>query len=235
MTKAAILAGGQGTRMGGPGAALPKPLTPIGDRPVIEHLMAYLAGRGIDEFVVATGHAADVLERHFASTDLPWTVELVDTGAETATGGRVRRLAPHMGAAPYLLTWCDGLYDVDIDDLLRFHADHRRLATVAAVHPPSRFGVLDLDGDQVTAMREKPRLSDIWINAGLFVLDPAVVDYVEGDTTSWEADVMPALAAAGQLAAWRHTGFWQCMDTPAEAALLDGVWRTGNAPWRAAE
>jgi glucose-1-phosphate cytidylyltransferase len=234
MTKAAILAGGQGTRMGG-GGTLPKPLTPIGGRPIIEHLMAYLAGHGIRDFVVAIGYAADRIEDHFAEADLPWNVELIDTGLDTATGGRVRRLAPRVGSAPFILTWCDGLYDADIGSLLAFHRAQGCLATAAAVHPPSRFGVLDLDGDRVVAMREKPPLTEIWINAGLFVLDPAAIGYVADDATSWEADVMPALASAGQLAAWRHTGFWQCMDTAADAASLDELWRSGPVPWRQAE
>lgn len=231
MTMAAILAGGRGMRMGGSDAALPKPLTQIGNRPIIEHLMRYLVGQGIEEFVIALGHNAGQLEEYFAAADLPCTIKLVDTGVDTATGGRVRRLAPHLGAAPFFLTWCDGLYDIDIAAFQAFHRSHGGLASIVTVNPKCRFGVLDLDGDKVLAMREKPVLTDLWINAGLFLIDPGVIEYVKGDASSWETNVMPALAVAGQMSAWRHTGFWQCMDTPADAKILNTLWQSGSAPW----
>jgi glucose-1-phosphate cytidylyltransferase len=220
--------------MGGD-AAVPKPMTPIGGRPIIEHLIRYLAGQGIDEFVIAAGHATSLIDEHFTNADLPCKIRLANTGIGTGSGSRLRRIAPYLGPDPFIFTYCDGLYDADIGELLGFHRARDRIATVASIHPRCRFGILDLDGDRVAAMREKPLMTDLWVNAGLFVLEPGIFEYIADDCTSWEADVMPAVASAGQLSAWHHNGFWQCMDTPAEAALLNSLWLAGAAPWATGE
>jgi glucose-1-phosphate cytidylyltransferase len=161
-----------------------------------------------------------------------WTVHLIDTGALTDTGGRIKRLAPYIGDSTFMLTWCDGLSDVDLDRLLAFHRAHRKLATVTAVRQPARFGYLDLDREQVRGFREKPDDGEGWINGAFFVLEPGVFEYIKDDTTSWERGPMAELAANGQLAAYRHNSFWQCMDTLREKRMLEDLWRSGKAPWK---
>jgi glucose-1-phosphate cytidylyltransferase len=245
--KVVILAGGRGTRMG-PGTQLvPKPMLPVGGRPLLCHIMSHYARHGFTDFVLAIGHMGDVLRDYFLvaddgprdlGTDNPclgdarWRLALVDTGLQTANAGRIRRLAPYLAGERFMLTWGDGVSDVDLGDLLKFHRRHGKLATVTAVHPPSRFGHLTLDGDAVADFEEKPRRGPGWINGAFYVLEPAVLDYIQGDADSWERDLMPRLVRDGQLMAYRHEGFWQCMDTPGEMALLDELWRTGNASWK---
>jgi glucose-1-phosphate cytidylyltransferase len=161
-----------------------------------------------------------------------WTVELVETGLETMSGGRIKRLGPYLDGQTFMLTWCDGLADIDLDALRAFHQGHGRLATLSAVHPPPRFGRLTLEGAAVRAFREKEVDPEEWINGAFFVLEPEVIDYVAGDATAWEREPLCALAAAGELMARRHEGFWQCMDTLKEAQELDRLWRDGGAPWK---
>jgi glucose-1-phosphate cytidylyltransferase len=223
----------------------------IGAQPILWHLLKYYAHFGFHEFVIALGYQADTIRRYFverlgarATSDGPrllvrpqaeptWSVELIDTGAETETGGRIRRLAPYLEAAPFMLTWCDGLADVDLRKLGAFHQAHGRLATLTAVHPPPRFGRLSLDGDQVIAFREKVSDDDEWINGAFFVLEPGVFAYIDGDRDSFERATLPRLVAAGRaLCAYRHRGFWQCMDTLKEAEDLNRLWRAGQAPWQ---
>jgi glucose-1-phosphate cytidylyltransferase len=160
-----------------------------------------------------------------------WKVHLVDTGQETLTGGRIKRLAPLIGNQTFMLTWCDAVADVNLKALLKFHRSHGRLATVTAVHPPPRFGHLDLEGDRVKQFREKPQ-EKIWINGAFFVLEPAVLAYIKGDSTQWEKEPLERLAIEGQLMAYRHVGFWQCMDTIREKQLLEELWRSGQAAWK---
>jgi glucose-1-phosphate cytidylyltransferase len=249
--KVAILAGGQGTRMGTATADTPKPMLPIGGQPILRHIMNYYASYGFRDFVIATGHNGQCIRDYFAALDrnkpntsqcpdcLSQTfdvdglqVTLVDTGATTNTGGRVKRLASTIGRERFLLTWGDGLADVDLDGLTAFHDSHGRLATVTAVRPPERFGRLELNGHQVTGFFEKQPRADEWINGAFFVLEPEVFDLIEGDQTSWEDGPMHQLAESGQLAAWKHESFWQCMDTPKEQQLLERHWASGSAPWR---
>ena len=160
-----------------------------------------------------------------------WTVDLIDTGQDTATGGRIKRLAPHLGEGTFMLTWGDGVSNVDLDRLLAFHRAHGKLATVTAVRPPARFGHLELDGDRIAEFSEKPQIGEGWINGAFFVLEPGVFDYVDGDATQWEREPLERLAKDGQLMAYRHEGFWQCMDTIRDKKLLEELWKDG-APWR---
>ncbi|NYZ15982.1 glucose-1-phosphate cytidylyltransferase [Azospirillum sp. RWY-5-1] len=251
--KAAILAGGLGTRFSEETKGRPKALVEIGGRPIIWHVMRHYAHFGFSEFVLAGGYRKADLARYFTDYHrlegsiavdlrtgttvrhddgaLDWLVHVIDTGEHTMTGGRVKRLAPFLGNETFMLTWCDGLADVDLAALLAFHRSHGRLATVTAVQPPGRFGHLTLDGDAVTGFEEKPERSGHWINGAFFVLEPGVFDYIEGDATMWEEEPMRRLATDGQLMAYRHDGFWQCMDTAKERDLLEKLWATGKAPW----
>jgi glucose-1-phosphate cytidylyltransferase len=249
--KVAVLAGGQGTRMAEETRVKSKAMVRIGDEPILWHLLKYYERFGYTHFVIALGHHAASIRAYFASlgartkpsTDGPctivqpaaepaWTVELIDTGLDTMSGGRIRRLAPYVDGAPFMLTWCDGLADLDLGALRAFHERHGRLATLTAVQPPARFGRLRLEGDRVTAFREKATDPDEWINGAFFVLDPGALRYIAGDDTQWEREPLSRLAADGELMARRHDGFWQCMDTLKEAQDLNTLWRAGRAPWK---
>lgn len=247
---AAILAGGQGTRLTEETRVKSKAMVLIGDRPILWHLLKYYEHYGFAEFVVALGHQAESIRRYFAQlgerrpaqvlgpctvvypgAEPGWTVRLVDTGLDTMSGGRIKRLAPYLDA-PFMLTWCDGLADIDLDRLRTFHQTHGRLATLTAIHPPARFGRLTLEGDRISAFQEKTVEPSEWINGAFFVLDPGVFDVIAGDHTQFEHEPLCDLAAAGELMAWRHESFWQCMDTLKEAQELNALWQTGRAPWK---
>lgn len=249
--KVAVLAGGQGSRLVEETRAKSKAMVRIGDRPILWHLLAYYQQFWFGQFVIALGHQGDSIREYFHSlgerrppieesecqivfprAEPAWTVELVETGPHTASGGRIKRLAPWLDEAPFMLTWCDGLADVDLARLRAHHLAHGRLATLTAVHPPPRFGRLTLEGDRITAFHEKATDEEAWINGAFFVLNPGVFDYVAGDDTDWEREVLPQLAAEGELVAYRHEGFWQCMDTLPEAQLLNRLWEQGVAPWK---
>jgi glucose-1-phosphate cytidylyltransferase len=238
--KTVILAGGQGTRLGEETALRPKPMVEIGGRPILWHIMNIYAAHGYCEFLVALGYKSEIVKRYFLdyhymqrsmSINLAnghvdvhdgeredWLVHLIDTGLETQTGGRLARLAHWIGDETFLMTYGDG---------------HGRAVTVTAVRPPSRFGGLAMDGDLVTHFVEKPQLGEGWINGGFFVLNRDVFDYLGDDDTVFEHEPMERLAKAGQLVAYRHEGFWQCMDTLRDARLLNNLWESGNAPWTA--
>jgi glucose-1-phosphate cytidylyltransferase len=253
--KVAILAGGMGTRLAEETGRRPKALVEIGGKPIVWHIMKYYTGYGMNEFVIALGYMKEAIIRyfldlHYFSADLTirtgdgavtvhernrapdWIVHLIDTGASTETGGRIKRLAPYLGDATFMLTWCDGLSDIDIAGLLAFHRAQRKLATVTAVRPPGRFGYMQIANAEVGTFHEKPADGDGWINGAFFVLEPAVFSYIDGDSTSWERGPMVQLAADRQLAAYRHGSFWQCMDTLREKQLLDELWNAGKAPWK---
>ena len=249
--KVAVLAGGQGTRLAEETRVKSKAMVAIGGRPILWHLLKYYEHHGYRRFVIALGHHADSIRQYFEglgsraaaasegactrvypAAEPGWTVELVDTGLLTMSGGRIKRLAPYLEEAPFMLTWCDGLADIDLGALCAFHERHGRLATLSAVHPPARFGRLTLEGDEVRAFREKAIEADEWINGAFFVLEPAVLDYIRGDETQFEREPLSALAAAGELMARRHAGFWQCMDTLKEAQDLNRLWHEGRAPWK---
>jgi glucose-1-phosphate cytidylyltransferase len=253
--RAIILAGGRGTRLQEETGLKPKPMIEIGGRPLLWHVMDIFSSHGIREFVVALGYKGDVIREYFATCyyrrrdftvrlgvpempvmpapEEPWTVHLAETGADTATGGRVKRLARYLHGEPFLLTYGDGVANVDITALLAFHRRHGKLATVTAVPPPPRFGALALDGDRVVSFREKSRADEGWINGGFFVLQPQVLDYIAGDDTIFERGPLERLAANGQLAAYRHDGFWQCMDTLHDLRRLEALAAEGALPWKA--
>ena len=255
--KVVILAGGLGTRLQEETSVRPKPMVEIGGRPMLWHIMHLYAAHGMKEFVLALGYKAEMvrswfLSYHSVSRDItvnladgaatthgeatePWTVHLVDTGLETQTGGRLRRLREWIGNDPFCLTYGDGLSDVDLTQLIAFHKKHGKLATVTAVRPPARFGGLELDGEVVRAFTEKSQANEGWINGGFFVLDPKVLDYIADDTTLWEREPLERLASEGQLRAFKHDGFWQPMDTLRDVRLLESLWADGTAPWKIRE
>jgi glucose-1-phosphate cytidylyltransferase len=226
----------------------------IGGRPILWHIMMLFAHHGFTHFVVALGYKGEVIKRYMAdyfslNSNLTvnlgtgdvkvhdgvrpdWTVDLIDTGVATMTGGRVKRLAPYIGNETFLLAWGDGVFDIDLRDLVAFHRSHGKLATLTAVRPPARFGHLVLRGNQVVQFIEKPQTLEGWINGGVFVLEPEVFEYIDGDDTQWEREPLERLAARGQLMAYLHTSFWQCMDTLRDKRLLESLWQSGNAPWK---
>ena len=252
--KTVILAGGLGTRLAEETETKPKPMVEIGGRPILWHIMNIYRESGYREFVVALGYKGDVVKSYFLnyrylrnniSIDFSrgrvevedgepedWAVRLIDTGLQTQTGGRLRRLAPSLGHEAFMVTYGDGVADLDVRDLVAFHRRHGRLATVTAVRPPARFGGLVFDGDIVTQFAEKPQIGEGWINGGFFVFEPQVLDYIDGDDTMLEREPLERLAADRQLAAYRHEGFWQCMDTLRDVRLLNTLWASGQAPWR---
>jgi glucose-1-phosphate cytidylyltransferase len=253
--KVAILAGGVGSRISEETEAKPKPMVEIGGKPILWHIMKIYATHGFGEFVIAVGYKGDYIKRYMVdycslSSNLTvglgtgrverestgnkddWTVNLIDTGQGTATGGRIKRLRPYTGKDTFMLTWGDGVANIDLKALLAFHRSHGKLATVTAVRPPARFGRIELDGDRVVAFSEKPQLGEGWINGAFFVLEPPIFDYIDGDDTQWEKAPMENLAKDGQLMAFRHTGFWQCMDTLRDKKLLEELWAHAHPPWK---
>jgi glucose-1-phosphate cytidylyltransferase len=253
--KAVLLAGGLGTRLSEETAIRPKPMVEIGGRPILWHIMKIFAAHGITEFIVCLGYKGYVIKEFFAnyflhSSDVtfklasnemvlhraaaePWTVTLIETGEDTEIGGRIKRILPHVaGEDAFCLTYGDGVGNVDISALVAQHRRGGRLATVTAVRPPGRFGAILFEGDKVTGFQEKPRGDGGWINGGFFVCSPGVGDYIEGDATVWEREPMERLAAAGQLGAFFHDGFWQPMDTLRDRRQLEEMWASGNAPWK---
>jgi glucose-1-phosphate cytidylyltransferase len=254
--KVAILAGGLGSRISEETEIKPKPMVEIGGRPILWHIMKHYGGYGFKDFTIALGYKGEYIKRYFVDyaslqSDLTiglrdgkitrkgngdaepddWSVNLVDTGPETATGGRIKRLQPTLGDETFMLTWGDGVCNIDLDRLLAFHRAHGKLATLTAVRPPARFGHLDLDGDKITEFSEKPQIGEGWINGAFFVLEPEVFDYIDGDATQFEREPLEGLARDGQLMAYRHDDFWQCMDTLRDKKLLEELWQNG-APWR---
>ena len=254
--KAVILAGGFGTRLAEETGVRPKPLVEIGDHPILWHIMKIYSAAGIDEFIICLGYKGYIIKEYFATYSLhmsdvtfdlrkndmrvhqngtePWKVTLVDTGLETMTGGRLKRVKDYIGDETFCLTYGDGLTDLAIRKLIAFHQEHKTLSTLTAVQPPGRFGAFSLDSkqDKILTFREKPQGDGAWINGGFFVLEPGVIDYIEGDSTVWEREPMENLARDGMLAAYRHHGYWQNMDTLRDKNLLEELWQSGKAPWK---
>jgi len=249
-----ILAGGLGTRITEKTENCPKPMIRVGEHPLIWHIMRLYSAYGYNDFTVALGYRGDVIKQFFMhyyqmSCDLyvdlelgkinvhdgavdPWRVSLIETGLETQTGGRLKRLENTLRNETFMMTYGDGLSDVNINDLLAFHKSHGKLATLTAVRPPARFGGLLFDGDRVSQFTEKPQIGEGWINGGFFVLEPGVIDYIcDGDASVWESGALEKLALDGQLMAYKHEGFWQPMDTLREHRYLERLWNTGNPPW----
>ena len=251
--KAVILAGGLGTRLSEETSSIPKPMVEIGDRPILWHIMKLYSSYGVNEFIICCGYKGSHIKEYFVNyrnhtadfeVDLksaqittlsnygePWKVTLIDTGLETQTGGRLKRVS-HLIEETFFMTYGDGLADVDIMKLLDFHRHHTCLATMTAVTPPGRFGALNLDGNKVKQFVEKPAGDGVAINGGFFVLEPKIFDYIDGDQTYWEHEPLRNLALDGQLSAFVHKGFWKPMDTLRDKLTLNELWASGNAPWK---
>ncbi len=254
--KVVILAGGLGTRISEESTVRPKPMVEIGGRPILWHIMKIYSAAGLNDFIICCGYKGYMIKEWFARYELyhsdvtfdfragrteihqngvePWCVTLVDTGEATMTGGRLKRVAPYLGNETFCMTYGDGLTDLDIRCAIAFHREQGVLATLTAVQPPGRFGAFTLEDKQtrIRHFREKPRGDGAWINGGFFVLEPEVFDYIAGDSTVWEQEPMKALAQDGQLAAYRHEGFWQNMDTLRDKMLLEEMWASGSPRWK---
>lgn len=254
--KAVILAGGFGTRISEESQFKPKPMIEIGGMPILWHIMKNYSHYGVNEFIICAGYRQDVIKKWFAdyflhTSDITfdftqddkiivhrkrteqWKVTVIDTGLKTMTGGRLKRVAPYLNDEPFFMTYGDGVADINIAELLAFHKAHGKLATMSAVRPDSRFGVLELsDRDEVLAFREKSQVDSGYINAGFMVLNKQVLQYIDGDSVMFEREPMEALAAAGQLMCKKHEGFWQCMDTLRDKNRLEALWESGRAPWK---
>lgn len=266
--KVGILAGGLGTRLSEETVDKPKPMVEVGTQPIMWHIMKHYYHYGFSDFVIALGYKGHVIKKYFSdycalnsnltvelrngtitthrddSVD-DWTVELIDTGLSTNTGGRIKRLIPYLSGAkqgqtygkePFMLTWGDGVSNIDLKQLLAFHNYHKEesgtLATLTAVRPPARFGHLEFSGEKITKFSEKPQTAEGWINGAFFVLEPEVFEYIAGDDTLFEKEPLEGLAADGKLMAYKHEGFWQCMDTVRDKKRLEKMWESGNAPWK---
>jgi len=252
--KVVILAGGFGTRLSEYTESIPKPMVSVGGKPILWHIMNTYARFDHKDFYIALGYKSEVIKEYFLNyralnsdftVDLSngnliahqqdavdWRVTLVDTGIDSMTGGRVKRMKDFIGNEPFLLTYGDGLADIDIDALIRFHRSHGKMATVSAVHPGARFGELDIQNHVVTSFKEKPQTTQGWINGGYFVLEPAFFDLIEGDDTVLEKEPLEQVAQMGELMSYQHEGFWQCMDTKRDRDALEELWQSDQAPWK---
>jgi glucose-1-phosphate cytidylyltransferase len=256
--KIAILAGGHGTRLAEETQIRPKPMVEIGGLPILWHIIMHYSSYGYTDFIVALGYKGEYIKKYFADYSLlngdltisigthrdspiarhgtasghpNWNIDLIDTGSKSGTGGRLKRLERYLGDSTFMLTWGDGVSDVNLDKLLAFHRRHGKLATVTAVRPPARYGHMVFDGDRVDRFEEKPQTAEGWINGAFFVLEPEVLDYIDGDEVMFEHAPMESLARDGQLMAYKHTGFWACMDTLRDKTRLEEMWQSGNRPW----
>jgi len=252
--KAVILAGGFGTRISEESHLKPKPMIEIGGKPILWHIMKSYSHYGINEFIICLGYKGYIIKEYFANYFLhtsdvtldlkengiivhkrhsePWKVTLVDTGEYTLTGGRLKRVQEYVGNETFCFTYGDGVSDLDIGALIEFHKFHQKLATVTAINPPGRYGSMEISNQEVTTFQEKPVGDGAWINAGFFVLEPAVFDYIEGDQTSWELKSLQGIVEQNELRAFQHHGFWLGMDTLRDKNHLEELWATGNAPWK---
>lgn len=253
--KVGILAGGLGSRLSEETTLKPKPMVEVGEYPILWHIMKYYAQYGHHEFAIALGYKGEYIKRWFADRatlggdvqirtgegsvhssgptgDEDWTVSLIETGRHTNTGGRIKRLIPHLGPGTFMVTWGDGVSTVDLDALLAFHKAHGKICTLTAVHPPARYGHLAIEGDQIVEFTEKPQASEGWINGAFFVMEPEIGEYIDNDDTLFEREPLERLAAEGELMAYKHTDFWACMDTMRDKVMLERLWESGEAPWR---
>jgi len=252
--KVVILAGGFGTRLSEYTKSIPKPMVAVGGKPILWHIMSTYAKFGYKDFYIALGYKAEVIKEYFLNYQtlnsdfiidlsnskivahqqdkIDWKVTLVDTGLNSMTGGRVKRIQDFIGDEPFLLTYGDGVADIDINALVKFHKNHGKMVTVSAVHPSARFGELDINNDVVTSFKEKPQTTQGWINGGYFVVNPDFFDLIEGDDSILEKEPLEQAAQMGELMAYQHDGFWQCMDTKRDRDHLEELWVGGSAPWQ---
>lgn len=253
--KVVILAGGFGTRISEESHLRPKPMIEVGDRPILWHIMKMYSAYGFYEFIICCGYRQYVIKEYFADYYLhncdvtfdfgkdnqtiihnneaePWKVTLVDTGLHTMTGGRIKRVQEHIGNEPFMLTYGDGISDIDIMQVLKFHKGNGKIGTISAVQPAGRFGILELEENEVKSFREKNMKDSGWINCGFMVMEPDVFEYIEGDHTVFEKEPLERLATEGQLGCYKHTGFWQCMDTMRDKERLENLWNSGQAVWK---
>lgn len=253
--KVVILAGGLGTRISEESHLKPKPMIEIGDKPILWHIMKLYSAYGYNEFIICCGYKQYVIKEYFADYYLhncdvtfdfsaenkmivhsneaePWKVTVIDTGLHTMTGGRIKRIRQHIGDNPFMLTYGDGVADIDITQVLEFHKAHGKIGTMSAVRPEGRFGVLELEKNSVKSFREKDKNDGGWINCGFMVMEPTIFDYIEGDQTTFEREPLERLAKEGQLECYKHKGFWQCMDTMRDKEKLESLWNSGCAPWK---
>lgn len=252
--KVVLLAGGFGTRISEESHLKPKPMIEIGEKPILWHIMKTYSKYGYNDFIVCLGYKAYMIKEFFSDYFLhtsdvtfdlpnnkmevhnnysePWKVTLVDTGLNTMTGGRIKRIRDYIGNEPFMLTYGDGVSDVNIEKLVEFHKEHGKMATMTAIQPEGRFGVLDITNNQINAFREKSKNDSGWINAGFMVLNPEIFEYIEGDSTMFEREPLEIVAKMEQLMAYKHRGFWQCMDTQRDKKYLEELWESGEAPWR---
>ena len=251
--KVILLAGGFGTRISEYTSSIPKPMIPIGGKPILWHIMNTYAKYDYKNFFIALGYKAEIVKKYFlnykelnsdflidlnsgkidffSTNSVDWKVSLIETGLKTMTGGRLKRISKYIDNEPFLLTYGDGLSNINIQDLVKFHKSHGKMVTVTAVRPAARFGELKLDGDIVSNFSEKPQMGDGWINGGYFVIQPEFLNYIENDNTILERSPLEQVAQLGELVAYRHDGFWQCMDTKRDHDMLEEIWKNGDAPW----
>jgi glucose-1-phosphate cytidylyltransferase len=252
--KVVILAGGFGTRISEYTDTIPKPMISVGDKPILLHIMNIFSYYGYNDFCLALGYKSQKVKEYFSNyyllnsdftidlksgdfvqhqkINLPWKVSLIDTGLNTLTGGRVKRMKSYIKDEPFLLTYGDGLSDVDIESLVKFHKSHGKMVTMTAVRPSARFGELEIDGNKITTFKEKPQMHQGWINGGFFVVNPSFFDLIDGDNTMLEREPLEKLALMGELMAYKHYGFWQCMDTKRDHEILERLWASKNCPWK---
>tara|TARA_Y100000590_G_scaffold467595_1_gene647027 strand:+ start:2068 stop:2832 length:765 start_codon:yes stop_codon:yes gene_type:complete len=252
--KVIILAGGYGTRLSEYTENIPKPMVKVGGKPIIWHIMQHYANYGYNDFYIALGYKAEKVKEYFLSfnalnadfsidlnngnilthekNNLDWKINLIDTGQDSMTGGRVKRMEPFIGNEPFMLTYGDGLSDIDLNELVKFHKKNGKMVTVTAVHPVARFGELNLNGNSVVSFKEKPQLDEGWINGGFFVCQPEFFSYIKNDNTILEREPLEKIANNNELVAFRHNGFWQCMDSKRDRDLLENLWKKDKAPWK---
>jgi len=230
--KIIILAGGFGSRLSEYTKEIPKPMVEIGGKPMIWHVMNLYTKYNYSNFLIALGYKGEIIKNYFSKNNEDWNIELIDTGENTMTGGRLKRLKNFVGNETCMLTYGDGLANIDINSLLKFHKKHGKLVTVTAVHPPARFGAIKLDGDRVSNFKEKSKMEEGWINGGFFVIEPGFFDYIKDDSTYLEREPLELAAKKNELYAFRHDGFWQCMDTKRDKDHLEEIYKKGLAPWQ---
>ena len=228
--KVVILAGGFGTRLSEYTDSIPKPMVQIGDKPMLWHIMSIYAKYNYKDFVIAAGYKSEVIKEYFSKNTKDWNVELVETGKNTMTGGRVKRLQKIIGNETCMLTYGDGLSNINLDSLIEFHKSHKKLVTVSAVRPPARFGAIELNENKVTSFKEKSHLGEGWINGGFFVVEPEFFNFIHGDSTYLEREPLEKAVSKGELFAYKHNGFWQCMDTKRDKDNLEEIY-SKDAPW----